>query len=368
MQVAQELRPAGIEPTVVTARWNRAWPRQVILPQAPVARLRTAPRGGLATLRHYYAMSKWLTEHSQDFDAVLVSSLRHDAYAALNSLQGAIPVIVQAETAGPEGDVAWLGRAAFGRRIGARCREADAIIAPSQCVEAELLEKGFPADRIRLIRRGAQAPPARSPLARQSVREALAAVNQDLVAESSQTVALCIARFEPHEGLPDLVRGWVYVASRWPTARLWIVGDGPLRESLYRLISDLDLRYRVVMPGIFSEHDDLLQAADIYVQPATADCSTLRLMHAMAAGLPVIAANLPGNRELITGDEDGLMVQPGDAKSLGAAIDMLIRLPGRAVELGEAARKAVRSRWPLSNTVQQYAHLLHQLVKAKRNA
>jgi hypothetical protein len=160
LRLAEAWRAAGVAVTVATATWQRGWPRNIVVQEIPVARLPGAPHGGFATLRYMYGLSHWLGEQREAFDAVLVSTLRYEAYCAVRSLAGTgVPVILQAERAGPAGDVAWQRSATFGSRIASRCRQATAFIATSRLVAGELAAAGYAAERTTTIPRGVPIPP-----------------------------------------------------------------------------------------------------------------------------------------------------------------------------------------------------------------
>ena len=310
LRLAEQFRRAGCQPTVVTAQWRKDWPRQIAVREVPIVRLRGSPRSGWSTLRYLYALAGWLSEQRGQIDLVLAAALRHEAYAAIGAGLG-IPVVLHAEP----GEIAWQRTARFGSRIARRCQRAQAIVATSPLVERELLAAGYDAGRISVIPPGVPIPPLTGAAARDAARDAFAGVNHDLFAPSQHPVALAIARFTRDEGLGDLIKAWRSISARWPAARLWIVGDGPEREPLYQLIGDLDLRYKVLLPGTFLETEDLLAAADLFIRPATSDGNPLRLAEALAAGLPAIATDLPSHRQWIEPEKTGLLVPPGDSRA-----------------------------------------------------
>jgi glycosyltransferase involved in cell wall biosynthesis len=364
LRLAEQFRLAGHAVTLVTSAWLRAWPEQIVVREIPIVRLRPPPRGGFSTLRYMYGLGHWLGEHRGRFDAVLVSTLRHEAYCAVRALAGSgVPVVLQAERAGSGGDIAWQRTVSFGSRIARRCRQAAGFVATSQLAAREMAAAGYDHDRTTTIPRGVPIPPPRGALARDAAREALASVNHDLAAPTQNPVALAIGRFLPESGLVDLVKAWRAVAARFPLARLWIVGDGPQRDLLYQLIGDLDLRQRVLLPGTFAESGELLAAADLFIQPAASEVPTLCLAEALAAGVPVIASDLPGHREWIAADELGLLVPKGDPRALSTAIMQLLSEPAQAVALGVAARAHMRQEHTLVGCAQKYLELFGQLHK-----
>ena len=339
LSLAEELLAAGHRVTVVSPRWRRAWPEAMQVGTVPLVRLRGSHKSGWSSLRWMYSLSRWLKERATSLDAVLVSGLRHEAYVAIRALQGRhLPIVVQACS----GDLAWQQTAAFGSRIARRCLRANAIIAPSRALAQQLMAAGFAEDQVQVIPWSVELPPPRSPGQREAARTALAGVNSDLITTDATPLGLAIGRLDTEHRFSDLVRAWRIITANRPEARLWIIGDGPEREKLYRQISDLDLRYRVLVPGTFDCLDELLAAADLYVQPGICESPPLALLSALAAGLPVVAADSPALRETIDRGQNGLLVPASDPKSLAASIERLLASPADGVALGSAARDSVR--------------------------
>src|SRR5262245_17473737 len=281
LRLAESLIGAGHAVQVVTPLWKRSWPRAMQVGPVPLVRLRGSPRTALGTVRWMYSLSSWL--HEQRLDGVIVGGLRHEAYVALGlEAKLRMPVVL----IGHEGDVAWQQSAAFGGRIAARCRKGLTIVAASTELAKELEHAGYRREAIRLIPRRVPLPPPRSPASRDQARAALAAVNHDLVTAAAAPVALATGRLDQAGRLADLVRAWRIVGARRSEARLWIVGDGPLRDHLYRQIGDLDQRFRILIPGTFDCLREVMEAADLFLAPTPHTVPPLALLEALAAGLP----------------------------------------------------------------------------------
>lgn len=315
--LAAEFRRQGHSVRIVTGRWEKHWPLEMVHREVPVTRLPHPRTRGWGTLRYMYALSSWLSREKQNLDAVLVSMLKHDAYCAVGALQNSgVPVVLRGEGAGPGGDCVWQQTARFGMRIRKRCQGATALISPSDAIAQELLEAGYAPQRIVRIDNGVQILPPSNPNTRAAARAALGEANHDLRLEPHAPLAVYTGRLHPDKGLLDLVNAWRPIAERWPTARLWLVGEGPQREELFRRISDIDLKYRICLPGAFDDIEDVLQAADIFLLPSYSEGMSLSLLEAMAAGIPAIASDIPGNRALITHEQSGLLVPPRDVPGL----------------------------------------------------
>src|SRR5690606_26773199 len=146
----------------------------------------------------------------------------------------------------------------------------------------------------------------------------------DLLVPLESPVVLYTGRLHEAKGLLDLVKAWRLVLEKRPTARLWLVGEGPLRDRLWQFISDYELRHRILMPGAFDQVDELLDASDAFVLPSYQEGMSLALLEAMAAGVPAIATDIEANRQLIEHERDGLLVPIADPPALAAAILRLL--------------------------------------------
>lgn len=340
LQLAESFVAAGHAPTVVTPLWKRTWPRQMIVGTVPLVRLRGSPASSLSLVRWMYSLSAWLREQAPQLRGVLVAGLRHEAYVALGTAKKTqTPVVLLAG----EGDLAWQRKATFGSRISARCREAQAIVVPSEELADELARGGYARERLTVIPRRVPIPGPRNPVARDAARAALAAVNYDLVTTTTAPVALATGRLDAEHRLGDLVRAWRIVSARRSEARLWILGDGPLRDQLYYQIGDLDQRFRVLIPGTFDSLREIMQAADLFLAPAPHAVPPLALQQALAAGLPVVAADSPALQRLAGPDTTGMFVPPGDIKALADAISSHFDHPAAGIVRASAIRQQFQS-------------------------
>jgi glycosyltransferase involved in cell wall biosynthesis len=362
--LAAEFRRQGHSVRIVTGRWEKHWPLEMVHREVPVTRL-PHPRGrAWGTLRYMYALSSWLSREKQNLDAVLVSMLKHDAYCAVGALQkSGIPVLLRGEGGGPDGDCSWQKTARFGLRIRRRCQEANAFIAPSSAIASEMREAGYAAERIVQINNGVGIPSLPAPATRVAARAALGEANHDLRLELNAPLAVYTGRLHPDKGLLDLVNAWRPIAERWPAARLWLVGEGPQRENLFCRISDLDLKYRICLPGAFDDTEDVLQAADMFILPSYAEGMSLSLLEAMATGVSVIASDIPGNRALVTHEQSGLLVPPRDVRSLSAAMFRLLEQPSLRISLGNRARQVVQENYSLEKMGREHLKLIERLLK-----
>ena len=362
--LAAEFASRGIEVTLLTARWHPDWPVRVHYRGASVIRLANPSLRGWGTFRYMRAMQRWLQQRAGQYDLVYVSMLKHDAYAAMGGVGDGVPVVLRAEGAGSSGDCIWQLDANFGRRIKRQCMKADALIGPSQAIQRELIAAGYPRSRIHFVPNGVAIPPRVNKESRERARATLAELNPKLSCPAGSPIAVYTGRLHEAKGLADLVAAWKSVVSRWPNARLWLVGEGPFEQALRERIDSQDLPGRVVLAGVFDNVDELLTAADLFVLPSLEEGMSIAMLEAMAIGLPVVASDIPGNRGLVTHQEHGLLVPTHDVDSLSAAIEQLLEDRRLAARLADAGRDHVRQHFSVAGMVDRHLELFEDLAGA----
>jgi len=360
--LAAALAGRGCQVSIVTARWQPSWPRRVTFRGVPVERLSPPPRGGVQTLGYLWSLGCWLKRNVSRFDLIHVSAMRHDAYTAVRTVGQQVPVVLRTTSAQQDGDCRWYLETTGGRVIKRQCMKAAALIPSSRIVEQELRLAGFPGSQIRMVPDGVTLPPARPPIARRAARAALAEASPAMRMPDWAPLAVYTGRLDKSKQLKHLIAAWRPIVQRWPNANLWLAGQGPGREDLIRQIESLRLTGRVAVVGAFDETDNLLDAADLFVSPSPQAAPSTSLLEAMAAGLPVVAVDTPGNRGMIDDGREGLLVRGTDAATLAAAIDRIIDETGLAGRLGAAARQRAAD-FPLAEMVDRHVTLFEELVE-----
>lgn len=148
---------------------------------------------------------------------------------------------------------------------------------------------------------------------------------------------------------------WCYELVRviHPQARLVVFGDGPDRARLERyteLVSDPDC---VRFTGYRADLPELLPSADVFWQLTRSRATPYALLEAMAAGVPVIASDVPAHRAVITSDATGLIVPLGHRAATARATDRLLSDPALAAGIGAASRDAIACQWSMADRLAQ---------------
>ncbi len=176
---------------------------------------------------------------------------------------------------------------------------------------------------------------------------------------------LGIGRFVAKKGFADLVRAFALIVGGDPHYRLLLVGDGPERLSLCRLVDELALGGRAKITGW--RHPDsvrrLLSAADVLAVPSVIaedgdrDGIPNVILEAFAAGAAVLATSLPGICEAVTDGWNGLLVPPGDIQALASALRQLLEDRPLRERLACNARATAVAQFDVRQTVRQLARL-----------
>ncbi len=163
----------------------------------------------------------------------------------------------------------------------------------------------------------------------------------ELGVEGSDSLLVWVGRLDPVKGLDDLLRALPIIRQRFP-AQLVLVGDGPERSRLEKLIAELDLADSVSLVGVREDVPEILKACDVFVFPSHTEGMPNALLEAMAAGCAIVCTDVPGNRDLITDGETGLTVPARDPHALADAVMTLLANRDLSDRLGAAASAVAR--------------------------
>ncbi len=142
--------------------------------------------------------------------------------------------------------------------------------------------------------------------------------------------AIMVATLERHKDHETLLRAIPMVCNRLPDFELWLVGDGTLREELESVVSALGIGNSVKLLGSRNDVGELLGQADVFVLSTTPQEGLGSvLIEALAAGLPVVASDVPACREMLRNGQYGVLVPPQNAPRLADAIVDALNSPRR---------------------------------------
>jgi glycosyltransferase involved in cell wall biosynthesis len=163
------------------------------------------------------------------------------------------------------------------------------------------------------------------------------------------------------KGLETLVE-----ASQEARAHLLIVGSGngqvlSVEEAIRERVARADLVGRVTMTGRVDNVEDYLRASDVFAFPSVFEGLGLSLIEAQACGLACVASRTGGIVDVIEDGRTGLLVNPGQATELAAALRTLLSVEGRRSALGAAARENAVREFDVRDSVDRYRALFHEM-------
>jgi glycosyltransferase involved in cell wall biosynthesis len=161
------------------------------------------------------------------------------------------------------------------------------------------------------------------------------------------SVAMTVAVLRPEKGISDMIEALPTVVRSHPSTRYVVVGDGRHRPALDRDVVNLGLEDRVVFTGARSDVPRLLAAADVFVLPSHTEALPTVLIEAMAAGLPVVAAEVGGIPEMVDRGTSALLVPAHSPAMLADAVGRLFSSPIQAAAMGRAGRRIASERFDI---------------------
>jgi glycosyltransferase involved in cell wall biosynthesis len=155
-------------------------------------------------------------------------------------------------------------------------------------------------------------------------------------------VITCVAELNENKNHAFLLEAWLEVSRCFERCHLLLVGTGEKMLALQQWVVQKRVP-RVRFLGYRRDVPQILRESDIATLVSKREGLPKYVMEAMAAGKPVVASNVRGNRDLVTVGQTGLLVEPGDVPGLAKALETLISDRQLRVALGAAGRQKIQA-------------------------
>lgn len=192
-----------------------------------------------------------------------------------------------------------------------------------------------------------------------------ASVRASMGIPATAMVFLNVGRLDPQKGQRCLLQAFALTANEVPDSYLVIVGGGRLKNELEAESARLGIADRVRFMGIRRDVGAFLRAADVFVFPSVFEGLGLALAEAMCQGLPCIASRLPALEEVITADDEGILVPPSQPANLAEAMIALHHDASRRAAIAKRGQDEALRRFHVTATVPQWESLYTDLHSAK---
>lgn len=238
------------------------------------------------------------------------------------------------------------------------CKGADCVLVNAEAIRETLVKEGYAPDKIAVIRNGIIPP-------RFEKKQRCALLRRELGLPLSAPLVMLSSRLNQMKGIQYFLDAAVILAEQFPYARFLVVGDGENRKEMEDYAGRLGLGPRVVFTGFRGDVPDLLSEADVSVLPSLSEGLSNTLLESMAAGVPVVAARVGGNSEVVEDGVTGFLVPPRDPVELACATGRLLKDSDLASSFGQAGMRRVQELFSMERSVRETEHLYQQLLEAK---
>lgn len=160
-----------------------------------------------------------------------------------------------------------------------------------------------------------------------------------MATETTPQKIVSVGSLKPQKNHDLLIRAFSQVLEKYPEAKLYIYGDGPLRCTLQSRINGLGISQNVFLEGEKSNVHEEIKDAALFVLSSDYEGLSNALLEAMMIGLPCISTNCAGSDEYITNNKNGMLVPVGDIDALSSSMMELLCCEKKRLELGKHAKE-----------------------------
>ena len=368
IQLASGLQRLGLHVEVVTPRYENAWPEQIRFRELTVHRPVNAPKGDWSTGRYVRQLTSWLRENARSFDILLVDRAETETIAAAEACRTlGSRCVIRACGWGDQCDVSRWSRSKTSRRCASYAKVADAIIAQNPDCHRQLIVDGFSESRIHRIQPGFGSADAASDSTKALARDSLAAANADLRVDDGCFVVLCVGKMNSGGAIHQFSKKAYHLLNQQPELKIWLVGDGGYRETIYDNLRRDGLRNAFAMPGSFGNLEDVFAAADVFLSFDDNGHEYL-LPAAVTASLPILSADSHASRWLLESKdapESVYWFDPSSAKSLRSAVKQSVSDLQAGQNRGANLRRHLLRQRSMDGVYQQYLQLFDELMRGR---
>ena len=225
-------------------------------------------------------------------------------------------------------------------------RRCNYLVANTKDIADYLVDNGWPARNVQYIPNFASTDEA-SPVDRNTLNT-----------PEGAKIILGAGRFHENKAFDVLLDALAQV----PDVYLWLAGEGPLESALKSKSLELGIGERVRFLGWRTDIDALMLSADILVCPSRHEPLGNIILEAWARGLPVIAANSMGPRNLIRDGKDGVLFPVDNVELLSQSIKELADVPDLCRKIGEAGKLTYLEKFSEKIVVDQYIDFFSEII------
>jgi glycosyltransferase involved in cell wall biosynthesis len=226
------------------------------------------------------------------------------------------------------------------------------VVAVSDEVKQRLLKGGVREEKIQMVRNGIDLRP---------FDNAAPSLREGLTSDRTLLVGL-VGRLAWEKGIDIFLRAAARVLVEFPGAKFIVVGEGPDKDRLERLIDDLKIRESVSMLGRRVDMPSVYASLDVMVSSSRQEGLPMAILEGMASGLPLVATDVGEVPTVVLAGRTGVLVPADDENLLAAGIVELLRDSAKRTRLGEAGRQLVEDEFSAGRMTTDYLRVYAEAI------
>jgi glycosyltransferase involved in cell wall biosynthesis len=236
----------------------------------------------------------------------------------------------------------------------AMARRCSTVVVNSAGVRDFYVQHGTPGNRVRVIHNGVPLSDKTTTTRHQLLAE--------LELPNDARIIGLIGRFWPQKRIKDAIWATDLLKVVRDDVHLLIIGDGPQRNRLRRYRDQCEIRDKVHFLGERGDVQRMLPHFDVLWSTSGYEGQSNVILEAMAAGVPVVATDIPGTRDLVVPNVTGNLFPVGDRAALVRCTQRLLDDAAIAAQYGAAARQRVQKEFSVETMVQKHAELYREVM------
>ncbi|MFX0137788.1 MAG: glycosyltransferase [Candidatus Hodarchaeota archaeon] len=181
--------------------------------------------------------------------------------------------------------------------------------------------------------------------------------------KKNETIFINVSGFRPVKNHHLLINALNMVVKVRQHIKLYLIGDGPLRPEIEKMVAVRNLQNNIIFLGIRDNIQELLKKSDVYVVSSKYEGQSLSVMEAMLAGKPIISTGVEGMLDLVENEITGILVPPNDTEALATAMIKLTDRIDLRKKMGKKGKERVVKRFNIKNTSESYENLYIDLYR-----
>lgn len=187
-------------------------------------------------------------------------------------------------------------------------------------------------------------------------------IRQAMEITHDQFVIIVVAALFEMKGHKDLVESIRRTPHLQHALKVIFVGDGPYREELKRQVIEAGIEHIICFAGFRDDIPQLLSASDLFVLPSYSEGLPVSVLEAMSCGLPVVATDVGGMREIIKDGNNGILVPSQNPSLLSKAIELCRENKSLSEAIGIAGRNYVIEKFSMKCMLDRYHDMYSELL------